>query len=305
MNDIAHRQINTITSAEHTTKNNIIHTMKITHKILNKFRLKTTLPSNKLLEDEGDCSERTRRASSSEEFDPADFPLQPAGRRSIRMDKKDEDDDDRPRIRLVCFDEEILVRRVRPVYEIGGAIDRRELWYQDDEYKEIMWKARKSVKRARNFGGDETGRSLCVRGLEYVSSSSARRRSNLDGREAVLDEQFLQFQRDVFPLDDRKIASMYAPFTATHRTEALERGRSDAAEVRAYLRAEPCADRPPFQPSRVASLTSVYNGSSSSLQSLSTTQQQQQTNTTTTAACGGHSPGMVFTYMDKIGRAHV
>ena len=293
--------------------------MKIKHKILNKFRFKTALPtmSDKSLEDSDDSDELTRRPSS-EEFDPAKASTT-GGRRSIRVSKKEDDDDDdnRPRFRLVCFDEEVLVRRVRPVYEIGGTIPRKELWYQEDEYKEIMWKARKSVKRARNAGSQEN--CATMRGLEYVSNSSARRRSNLDGREAVLDEQFDQFGKDVFPLDDRRIASVYLPFTRAHRVEALERGHRDAEEVREYLyhqsdRNDGSADQPPSQPSRSSPLTSGYSSASSlssaaALQQQQAQQQQQQGSSShsrshsqhkrLSISGAGHSPGMMFTYVDK------
>jgi hypothetical protein len=137
--------------------------------------------------------------------------------------------------RVVFFIEEILVRRVRPVYQIGGPIDRRELWYQDDEYKEIMWKARRLVKRAHNDDDNTNTEKYCLRGLEHVTNSIKRRlRSNLDGREAVLDEQCLQFEADVFPLDDNKIAAVYQPYTKAQRADAIERAEWDAKEVELY-----------------------------------------------------------------------
>jgi len=147
--------------------------------------------------------------------------------------------------RVVFFDEEVLVRRVRPVYQIGGKIDRRELWYQDDEYKEIMWKARRLVKRAHNDVDNKNNEKYCLRGLEHVTNSIKRRtKANLDGREAVLDEQCLQFQEDVFPLDDDKICSVYLPYTKSHRAEAVERANYDAEEVELYQQT-PSSTLPP------------------------------------------------------------
>jgi len=202
--------------------------MKTTRQILQKVRktttfrfAKTSLPTEKSLDDDDD----------DDEWGPST-----RSERSIRTTggkRRDESFDtprERPRRRLVYFDEKVLVRRVRAVYEIGGWIDRRDLWYQEDEYKEIVRKARKLVKRAQN-SEDEDVEEYCPRGLEYVANSMQQWRSNLDGREAVLDEQFDQFQKEVDPLDDYRIASVYVPFTRAHRAKALERGRSDAREV--------------------------------------------------------------------------
>ena len=219
--------------------------MKTTRKILRKVRkttafrfTKTSLPIEKSLEDDNEWTQSTRRPSS-EEF--ADHPIRTDSQRGIRFGEKRRDDNSadapreqqRPRRRLVFFDEKIVVRRVRAVYEIGGTIDRRDLWYQEDEYKDIVRKAKQLIKRARNSENNDAEK-YCPRGLEYVANSMERWRSNLDGREAVLDEQFDQFKKDVFPLDDHRIASVYVPFTQTHRVEAMERARSDAREVALY-----------------------------------------------------------------------
>jgi len=201
--------------------------MKTTRQILHKVRktttfrfTKTSLPTQKYLEDDDEWTPSTR------------------SQRSIRTGGKQRDDSadapkERPRRKLVFFDEKVLVRRVRAVYEIGGRIDLRDLWYQEDEYKDIVRKAQQLIKRARNSENNDAEK-YCPRGLEYVANSMERWRSNLDGREAVLDEQFDQFKKDVFPLDDHRIASVYVPFTQGHRAEAMERARSDAREVALY-----------------------------------------------------------------------
>lgn len=244
---------------------------------------KTTMPHEKYLDDDDDnCTQGTRRPSSEE------FAVLPEGfqnRRSLRLEgNKHEDHQERPRRRLVYFDEEVLVRRVRPVFEIGGKIDCRELWYQEDEYKEIMWKAKKNIKRARN-SEDPDAEKYCLRGLEYISASSEQKRSNLDGREAVLDEQFDQFEKDVFPLDDDRIASVYVPHTKGHRLEAYERASADAKEVAVYRKQH---DGPPLQPARMASVNS-HSSSTSSLNSISSAGASMVIN----------KPGLLFTHVDK------
>lgn len=157
------------------------------------------------------------------------------------------------------------------MYEIGGAIDRRKLWYQEDEYKEIMRTARQSINERTRTSEDNDAEKYCLRGLELVANSSERRRTNLDGREAVLNEQFDQFQKDLFPLDDHRIASVYVPFTQDHRAEAIERANSDAKEVALYHQqtAPQSFKIPPTQQSRMNSLTSNWS-STSSLKSLVT-----------------------------------
>lgn len=264
-------------------------TMKITERIMHKVRksaakyAKTNHTLPKTIDDDDSDSFSTRRPSS-EEFQAFD---RSSTRRSIRLGESSgplipQPNPDRPRRRLVVFDEEILVRRVRPVFDIGGKIDCRELWYQEDEYKEIQWKARKLIKRARNSESEPDPDKFCLRGLEYVANTSQRRRENLDGREAVLDEQFDQFEKDVFPLDDHRIASVYMPYTKLHRAEAYERGRADERDIAAYLN-----ESIPSQPSRTSSLNSY--ASTTSLSSIPGGSASMVIN----------KPGMMFTHVDK------
>jgi len=252
--------------------------MKTTRQILHKVRqttafrfTKTSLTSEKSLEDDDEWTHGTRRPSS-EEF--SHHPIRSQSHRSIRIGGKQRDDDtevprERPRRRLVFFDDKIIVRRVRAVYEIGGTIDRRELWYQADEYKEIMWKARQLINKRACTGEDNDVEKDCLRGLELIAYSSEQRRANLDGREAVLNEQFDQFQKDLFPLDDHRIASVSVPFTRTHRAEAIERANSDAREVALYHRQIPTQSvkMSPARHFRTTSLTSNWS-STSSLKSI-------------------------------------
>jgi hypothetical protein len=207
--------------------------------------------------------------------------------------------------RVVFFDEEVKARRVRPVYQIGGPIDRRELWYQDDEYKEIMWKARRLVKRAYNDEDNTHTEKYCLRGLEHVTNSIKRRiKTNLDGRDAVLDEQCLQFREDVFPLDDDKIASVYLPYTKAHRFEAIERAKFDAEEVELYQKqtSSSASSAPPSMPIH----HSNSNSSRSSL-SLSTHKSKRRPSlsgsfsspTSPLSPSLSNKPGMMFTKVNK------
>ena len=294
-------------------------TMKLTSHIMHKVRKsatrrllgKTSLPSDKSLEEDWTPDSPTSTESPSEEFsadgfDANEFPdMPPVSRRSVRIEEKRERGYYQRSPRVVTFDEEVLVRRVRPVYQIGGAIDRRELWYQEDEYNEIMWKARRLVKRAHNDENNENKDKYCLRGLEHVTNSIKRRtEANLDGREAVLDEQNSQFQEGVFPLDDDKIASLYVPFTRDHRSDALERAKWDAKEVELYQRTPSSTEATP-----PASFSS--NSSTKSLQSLSSlpaphspVQQQTQSysasgNKSPSSPTLINKPGMMFTCVNK------
>jgi len=229
------------------------------------------------------------------------------------------DPDRRRSPRVVFFDEEVLVRRIRPAYQIGGNIDRRELWYQDDEYKEINWKARRLVKRALNLADNEQNEKYCLRGLEHVTNSVKRKaKANLDGREAVLDEQLSQFEEDVFPLDDIKIASVYAPYTQPHRAQALERAKWDATEVELYQQSnDPTSPTPP--PPQSVSMSIPSNSSHSSLPQhppLLTPQTVQKKSFSAASPFQSptsplfpspipgspslvNKPGMMFTYIDR------
>jgi len=292
--------------------------MKLTTQIMHKVRKsatrrlhgKTSLPSEKSLDENWTPASPTSTESISEEFsvdgfgshDLTDMPQR------VRIDEKKEDGFCQHRQRVVLFDEEVHVRRVRPVFHIGGRIDRRELWYQQDEYKEIMWKARRLVKRAHNDEDNENKEKYCLRGLEHVTNSIKRRtKANLDGREAVLDEQHCQFEEEIFPLDDNKIASVYIPFTKSHRAEAFQRAQWDAKEVALYQQT-PTENEPP---SRINSVSSNNSSSSDSLRSLSSSQQPQTPAPSlkkSISASGFTSPispalvskpGMMFTCVNK------
>lgn len=164
--------------------------------------------------------------------------------------------------RVVHFDEEVLVRKVRPVCKIGGEIDARVLWYQLDEYKEIMWKAQKMVKRALNDEENTNNEEkYCLRGLEHiVNSVPGQKKDKKKWLEAVLDEQCDQLRRDFFPLDDNSIKSVYVPHTKVHRAEAVERAIADAEEARRYQKTK--------SSSRPSRYTNSLHSSSSSLLSL-------------------------------------
>ena len=209
--------------------------------------------------------------------------------------------------RAVLFSEEVLVRRVRPVFQIGGPIDRRELWYQEDEYKEIMWKARRLVKRAHNDDDNTNTEKYCLRGLEHVTNSIKRRlRSNLDGREAVLDEQGLQFEADVFPLDDNKIAAVYEPYTKAHRADGIERAEWDAKEVELYQQS-PSSKSPGPLTSSTSSSSHSSRSTNSLLRSITPKTPKRPslsaslpfTSPTPASPALVNKPGMMFTYIDK------
>ena len=208
-------------------------------------------------------------------------------------------------LRAVFFDEEVLVRRVRPVYQIGGPIDRRELWYQEDEYKEIMWKARRLVKRAHNDDDNKNTEKYCLRGLEHVTNSIKRRlRSNFDGREAVLDEQGLQFEADIFPLDDNKIAAVYQPYTKAQRADAIERAELDAKEVELYQQSPSSTSPGPLtacsshSPRSTNSLLRSITPKTPKRPSLSASSPFTSPKSPASPALV-NKPGMMFTYIDK------
>lgn len=195
-----------------------------------------TLPNGKPLPDDYSPESTTEFSLASANSNEGDLPTMPLDVTDSASEGNGDLQYYRGSPRVVFFDEEVLVRKVRPVFRIGGEIDRRLLWYQEDEYKEIMWKARKMVKRALNDEENTNNKEkYCLRGLEHVINSVTRQTKDLfDGREAVLDEQCDQFRREVFPLDDSKIKSVYVPHTKVHRAEAIERAQVDAEEVRIY-----------------------------------------------------------------------
>jgi len=288
---------------------------KVRKNATRRLRGKTSLPNDKSLDQDWSPDSPTEPSAefSDDDFDSDDLlDMPPVSMRSIKIEQKKDEGYYKRSARVVLFDEEVLVRRIRPVYQIGGTVDRRELWYQEDEYKHIMWKARRLVKRAFNDEENTNKEKYCLRGLEHVTNSVKRRtKSNLDGRDAVLDEQHDQFKEDVFPLDDNKIASVYLPYTKVHRAEATKRAKLDAHEVALYQQTPSTTSAAtPAQPSRINSVTSSSSSTHSS-RSLSTSQSPLTPATAQKkplSASGINSPsspslvnkpGMMFTYVDK------
>lgn len=294
--------------------------MKITNKFMRKVRkssrhLKglTTLPNEKSLEEGWYPGSPTPTEATSGEFtlstefsvgesvDDCGVEGLPCIPKVTEEEEKDENQYYCRTERLVFFDEEVLVRRVRPVYQIGGMIDRRELWYQDDEYKEIMWKARRLVKRAHN--DENNNEKYCLRGLEHVTNSIKRKsKSNFEGRDAVLDEQCDQFEKDVFPLDDNRISSIYIPYTKMHRAEAVLRAKFDAEDVALYQQAPSSTT-----PSSSRSLSSTHSSSAPQIHTMTQKSAKRSSlkgfSSANSLAPSSPSlvnkPGMMFTYIDK------
>ena len=256
-------------------------------------------PSVEFMHSDFPSTDFTPSTEFSSDFCVEGLPNMPPGNSDDGEEKREEADYYRRSPRVVFFDEEVLVRRVRPVFQIGGTIDRRHLWYQDDEYKEIMWKARRLVKRAHNDDENKNSEKYCLRGLEHVTNSINRRtKSNLEGRDAVLDEQDIQFKADVFPLDDNKIAAAYVPYTKSHQNEAIQRAQSDAEEVKLYQQS-PSSTQPSSSTnlSLSHSLHSPRTPNGRKRSSLAASPFTSPTSPSSPSLV--NKPGMMFTYVDK------
>jgi hypothetical protein len=136
--------------------------------------------------------------------------------------------------RSISFFPNVAVNTIIHVDEFTDE-ERRELWYQKDEYKEMKKQLRIGVqtfldKRPQLIEDDE----FVLRGLEYMIPANAKikRRNKCYSLCAVLDEQDRQDQ--VGTHDPEKIARGYRGIATHCLLTAQNRARGDARFARAY-----------------------------------------------------------------------
>merc|ERR1712048_515533 len=135
------------------------------------------------------------------------------------------------RRRSIQFDEDVYVRKIQPATSVKGA-EKKEMWFQDDEYHTIKRKTRALLDKV-DSNGIVNGKKYCTRGLEkYMEDPKKRAEEKYQAWDSVLMEQEMQRKLKIF--DDESMGRFYRRTSITATEEALGRANADAAEVAAF-----------------------------------------------------------------------
>ena len=139
--------------------------------------------------------------------------------------------------RVIQFDEEVYVRKIRPVKSLIKNSTNSEalaiLWFQENEYESIKYKTFKLVSRVNKDTGVASGKKYCTRGLERFLYPEETQVERTQAYDAVLCEQFLQKEENVF--NDQIIADGYKQATRRSRTQACRMASDDATTAEKIL----------------------------------------------------------------------
>jgi len=114
---------------------------------------------------------------------------------------------------------------------VKGA-DKKEMWFQDDEYHSIKRKTRALLNKV-DSNGIVNGKKYCTRGLEkYLEKPSLRAAGKYQAWDSVLMEQDMQRKMKIY--DDESMGRFYRRTSLTSAAEALDRANADAAEVASF-----------------------------------------------------------------------
>jgi len=135
------------------------------------------------------------------------------------------------RRRSIQFDEDVYIRKIQPTTTVKGA-DKKELWFQDDEYSTIKKKTRALLKKI-DSNGVVNGKKYCTRGLEkYMEDPTKRAQEKYQAWDSVLMEQEMQRKLKIF--DDESMGKFYKRTSITSAAEAHSRANADAVEVASF-----------------------------------------------------------------------
>jgi hypothetical protein len=130
----------------------------------------------------------------------------------------------------VTFDGAVKAYRIVHIDEYSER-QKRNTWYNEDEYKRIKRQMFASVKIQYESNQKDDDRFHCLRGLEDLSPASHQRRQQLRqcARNAVLNAQTLQNMLHI--RDNNTLAKAYASWSAEAQRVAHARGLTDAHAV--------------------------------------------------------------------------
>merc|ERR1712224_442669 len=148
------------------------------------------------------------------------------------------------RRRSIQFDEDVYVRKIQPTTSVKGA-EKKELWFQDDEYYTIKKKTRALIDKV-DSNGIVNGKKYCTRGLEkYMEDPRKRAQEKYQAWDSVLMEQEMQRKLKIF--DDESMGRFYKRTSITSAAEAHNRATLDAVEVASFYDNQPPQQTQPKQ----------------------------------------------------------
>jgi len=125
----------------------------------------------------------------------------------------------------------MLIYLIQALSKVKGAV-KTELWFQDNEYKNIRKKTQALLEKV-DSNGIVDGKKYCTRGLEkYMECPQKRASKKYEGWDSVLTEQQLQRELNIF--DDESIGRTYKHTSTISVVEATNRATSDAKEVASF-----------------------------------------------------------------------
>merc|ERR1712048_11032 len=152
------------------------------------------------------------------------------------------------RRRSIQFDEDVYVRKIQPATSVKGA-EKKEMWFQDDEYHTIKRKTRALLDKV-DSNGIVNGKKYCTRGLEkYMEDPKKRAEEKYQAWDSVLMEQEMQRKLKIF--DDESMGRFYKRTSITSAAEAHSRATADAAEVATFYNQQVQTEQEP-QPQEVS-----------------------------------------------------
>merc|ERR1712048_936520 len=152
------------------------------------------------------------------------------------------------RRRSIQFDEDVYVRKIQPATSVKGA-EKKEMWFQDDEYHTIKRKTRALLDKV-DSNGIVNGKKYCTRGLEkYMEDPKKRAEEKYQAWDSVLMEQEMQRKLKIF--DDESMGRFYKRTSITSAAEAHSRATAGAAEVATFYN-EKVETQEPLPPQEVS-----------------------------------------------------
>jgi hypothetical protein len=174
-----------------------------------------------------------RRSSMRQEGSSRRNSITPKGEMEITLPPTKKGDSPTRVIRRtsLTFKETAVVRTIEPAHSLSSKTD---LWFQDDEIKQIQQEVTALVVQNTQNGRDlGTDNDSCVRGLESLMHPETTYMKRGVAWDAVFNEQYLQLKEGV--LEEHHMANLYKFSSMRSRRDAVLRAMQDEREVAKYL----------------------------------------------------------------------
>lgn len=137
------------------------------------------------------------------------------------------------RRRSISFDDDNALVEIEPVTEMNP--DRKELWFQDEEYAVMANKAH-MMSEFVMMGGEEMAkkRNIETRGLEKLYDyANVEETQQLAYRSVFLEQGF---QREEGAFNEEVVSCLYKVASMQSQAQAIARANADAEDIEEYTR---------------------------------------------------------------------